>query len=229
MPQRCKTFFFSRPSGKRVWFTLACALMILCLTPSALAQSGRRVPKGTAAPAPAPTPSADAQADAKAAAAPAQKPAAALTLLVGGDRLSASFDTLPGYMDIVLNACIQRLEKVQSIAVNAGGSHMTRGEAVDAAKRQKESHVVWLEMKIERNSSVQTDVVVEFYVFKPETAKIEGSGRIYLDGSRRVGGVVGVGVPSVTRRLPLDYLAKEAGREIAERVLNLFRGDLSDK
>jgi hypothetical protein len=221
------TCFLASRAGRRLCFLLTCAFSILCVVQGAVAQSGRRPAKVISPSPPVVTPDAASETKVKT---PKPKPAPVATLAVGGDRQATSFDLHPSYLDLALNACIERLQKSAGLAVNPAGSSMNRKDAIDRAKRQNEEHVVWLEMKVERTGPSSSQVVLEYSVYEPQTAKLKNSGRVYMDGTRRVGGgPIGIGVPSVSRRLPLDYLAREAGLNVAERVLDLFRVDTRER
>ena len=107
---------------------------------------------------------------------------------------------------------------------------MSRKDAIDKAKKQNDSHVVWIEFKAENYGRSQTTYVLEYSVFTPETAKVKTFGRVYLDQARVGTGKVGVGIPpSIGRRLPLDYQMKEGGRSIADRIMSSFRVDSPEK
>lgn len=200
---------------KRRGFLIICALSALCLPQSTLAQSGRRQVRRDS-----PAPAVPAEAKTESEVSPKKaKPAPAATLIVGGDRLGSSFLISAGYLDVALAACVERLRGAPSLAVTGGGN-MTRKEAVDEAKRQEDAHVVWLEIKPANDGS--DDVAIEYWVFIPKTAKVMTSGRIYLGSTARGNGRVGAGVPSVTRRLPLEYQLREGGREVADRVMDKF-------
>ncbi len=207
---------------KRGRLLMVCVVAILCLNVAALAQSGRRQSRNPSAPAtvvtenkiesePQPKP-------------PAKKSAPAATAIVGGDRLGTSFYVLPGYVSVAVAACVDRLRKYAELEAVDGGN-MTRRMAIDRAKKEKDAHVIWLEIKAEENGSrareVGSDEIsIGYTVFMPQTAKVLTSGRVYL-GSRRVGtGGVGIGVPSITGRFPLEYQLKEAGENVADRVKN---------
>src|SRR4051794_18698119 len=89
---------------KRVSLLIFCVISILCLLRAdAFAQSGRRQSKNTS---PSPPVVAEPKTEDKP---PAAKPALAASLIVGGDRNSASFDIPSSYLDIAINSCIERL------------------------------------------------------------------------------------------------------------------------
>jgi hypothetical protein len=205
---------------KRRYLLLVSALSLLCLSQAALAQSGRRqVKRESPSPPPGTT---EAKRETVAQPTPA-KTAPAASFIISGDKLSAQLDLPAGYLDVAVQACIDRLAKAPSVAASAGGTTISKKEAIDMAKRQTDAHVVWLEIRVERDSPVSTDVTLQYSVFTPQTAKVKTFGRVYLDGAQLRKGGVGVGLPpSTARRLPLDYLMKEAGRSVAERLMSSF-------
>lgn len=203
-----------RENPGRALMLTACAVALLCLSQAALAQSGRRQK-------PAPSPPTPPTADTPAKGESEAKPRAAATVpltpvVVGGDRFGTSNMSIgPNYIDEAVESCAMDLDKAGGLEARSGGG-MTRKEAVDRAKKETEGYVVWLEMRSDGNRV--EDIWVSYTVFRPQTAKILTSGNVYLTG-RRVGrGPVGVGVPSVGGRMPLQYLMREAGREVAGRV-----------
>jgi hypothetical protein len=197
---------------RRGWLLTVCAVALLCFSQAALAQSGRRQ-KTVLSPSPPP---ADTSTKDEGEAKPrAEKPAPLATIIVGGDRFSNSMTIGPTYIDEAVEACVMELSKSGGLEGRSGGG-MTRKEAVDRAKKEEEAYVLWLEMRMDGNRT--EDVYVSYIVFRPQTAKILTSGNAYLS-TRRVGkGPVGVGVPSIGGRLPLQYMMREAGREVAGRV-----------
>ncbi len=198
---------------------IVCVLAIFFLSSAAQAQSGRRRTEREALPPVA------VKTETKPEVKPtADKPAPVATLIVGGDRYSGSFDLLPSYLDIALDACVEKLRKAPGLAVSGGSGKLTRGEAIEQAKQQNVAHVLWLEMRLDSNggSSSALSVVLDYSVFAPETAKVVTSGRVYLGETRRGGGRVGIGLPSANRRLPPEYQFRDGGRGVAERVMDKF-------
>lgn len=210
------------PSQKRrAIFLILCGALLLCLSQATAAQSGRRPPKKESPPPPAPAePNDELEPNA-----PEEKPGPAAYLIVGGDRIGASMEILPGYVDEAVDSCIRRLRRSPSLDVKAGGS-MTRKGAIDRAKKEKEAHVVWLEVKAEDYDSGRLSI--GYTIFTPQTAKIKTSGVVFL-GSARVGnGRVGVGLPPVGGRMPRDYQVREGGERVADRVMGNFDLPLPD-
>ena len=201
---------------KRAALFIICAVSILCLSQALLAQSGRRPPKRESPPPPAPAePSVPLEQKT-----PAEKPPPAAYLIVGGDRLGSSINIMPSYVDEAVDSCVKRLRKSPSLDVKAGGS-MTRRDAIERAKREKEAHVVWLEVRADDDRL--DGISIGYTVFSPQTAQVKNFGRVYL-GNRRAGnGRVGVGVPPVMKRYPLDYYMREGGEDVADRVMGLFQ------
>jgi hypothetical protein len=203
---------------RRCCFLLVSILSILCLSQIALAQSGRKQSKNIS-PSP-PVIEAKTEGDAKT---PAVKTAPTASLIVGGDTLSTSIDLPLGSLDLVLNSCIEKLEKASSLTANSGGTYMNRKDAIDKAKKQTETYVVWLELKVESYNSDSSGIILEYTVFSPQTAKIKTNGHVYLDRAQITNGRVGVGLPTSTgRRLSLDYMMREGGKTVADRLIDLF-------
>ena len=199
---------------KRGRIMLICALSILCLSQSMLAQSGRRPPKRESPPpAPAetrPEPPTES---------PAEKPGPAASLIVGGDRFGSSLDIPSVYADNAVDACLSRLKKSPSLNVRPGGN-MTRGDAINIAKKEKDAHVVWLEIRADNNRA--EGISIGYTVFRPQTAQVKTSGRVYLDNRSSGIGRIGIPLPGGNRRLPLEYQMSEGGKNVADRLMKNF-------
>ncbi|HKQ52629.1 MAG TPA: hypothetical protein VJT74_09690 [Pyrinomonadaceae bacterium] len=198
----------------RGYLLTACVVALLCLSQSAQAQSGRRQKTvlSPSPPADTTTVTKDKEGEAKPR---ADKPAPLATVIVGGDRFSNSYSVGPTYIDEAVESCTENLNRAGGLEARGGGD-MTRKDAVDRAKKETEAYVLWLEMRVEGNRT--DDITVTYTLFRPQTAKIMAYGNVYL-ATRRVGkGPVGVGVPGIGGRMPLQYLMREAGREVAGRV-----------
>lgn len=213
---RHESFRLAPLGEKRRFLLIVCAFSLLCFSQGAFAQSGRRQSKSVSTTPPVIVePKTEAEVKP-----PKAKPAPIATLIIGGDNLSSSFDIPSGYLDIAINACIDRLEKSQSLAVSSAGSNMRKKDAIDKAKKQTEAYVVWLEIRGESDGS---GLILEYFVFTPQTAKVKSSGHVYLDRIQRGNGRIGVGLPpSVSGKLPLDYMMKEGGRNVADRLVEVF-------
>jgi hypothetical protein len=211
--------------------SLVCALMILCVAASAEAQSGRRTKEKTRQPAKAAPVSAPSETTGPATTPtpPAKSEARRISLIVAADEGQHSASLPLGSSRTVLDGFVERLKKSAAFDVRVE-KQMSRKEAGDLAKSQKETYLVWLQLDTEFVSSRRNspDLYVEYVVFTPETAKSKAQGRIYMRaGQRRVGvGGVLVGVPLPLPRtgtgMPPDYELKQAGRDAAERVIAAF-------
>jgi hypothetical protein len=204
----------------KILASLFAAGLVLSFTVIAVAQSGRRVNKSTQ---PTPPPVVPATVPAIAKPSP-EKLAPRVTLLVGMDR-SDAFSRIPlSALSGVLHSCVNRLNDAASVKVIMESQDLPRSDAVKKAKASKDGHhVVWLQVHLDMGASQGpninlSDVVIEYMVFAPTTAKLVTSGRTYPDAYRnksinptkRTGGMYG------------DYLYNEAAREAAERILRAF-------
>ena len=199
--------------------TLFIAGVFLSFALFASAQSGRRVTKPAQPPPPVTT------AEPAAVAKPTPAPAPVVTLLVGMDRTD-SFSRIPlGATSGVLQSFVDRLKESASLKVIADSRSMSRGEAVEKSKAEKEGNVVWLQvglggMGADSGAEVNIrEVFIEYLVLAPGTAKTITSGRTYPYAyqTRSV-------IPSTrTSGLYGDYRYNEAARAAAERVMSIFK------
>lgn len=198
---------------------LAAVVALVAVSAGTVAgQSGRRAPRSSS-PAPTPTPQAE----------PVEKRAAAetkadLSLVVGIDRVS-TFAYIPTYFyDSVLRVCGERLDDSPSVKADIANREMNRGEAIKRAKAETESHIVWLQLRLDNARAQSSDdlreVYIEYFVFAPTTAKIVTSGRTYQQMAR-AGGVIAMPRPGGGASLPYtEQLLKQAAREAADRILS---------
>lgn len=204
----------------RIPTSLFAAGLVLSLTFIATAQSGRRANKSTQT---TPPPVAPATVPAIASPAP-EKLGPTVTLLVCMDR-SDAFSRIPlSASSGVLHSWVDRLNDSASVKVVMESQDLPRSDALKKAKASKDGqHVVWLQVHLDRGASQGansnlSDVVIEYMVFAPTTAKVVTSGRTYpetyrnksINPTRRTGGMYG------------DFLYNEAAREAAERILRAF-------
>lgn len=198
-------------AGFAVVFVLGCAS-------TDLAQSGRRVRTSTPAPEstpePTPTPTSNAS---------SQKPKPQLTFLIGLDRHDG-FANIPSYAyDGVLRSLTDRLADSPSVHVGGTQIEMGRGDAIQKAKAEKEGYVVWLQLRVEtisgnnRNTGNLDDIVIEYSVFAPTTAKVTTSGRTY-PGSQRNRGILSPRTSGIYG----DRYLNQAAQEAADKILAHF-------
>ena len=214
------TFRFSPP-----WNTIpthmkrfAPLLLLAFCALSVQAQSGRRqVKPPPVAPVPTPTP--------EATPVPKKEVKNDLVFFVGADR-DSSYASLPfTYYDAVLRGCASRLRAGSSADVEVSDHDVNRGEAIKKAKSETNAYVVWLNLTIDSMARSYDDLVLEFIVYAPETAKIVTNGRSYLTG-RRAGPVV---VDPTSRRnsgLYREELLKRAGEEAGDRIIKALHLDV---
>jgi len=147
-------------------------------------------------------------------------------MLVGIDKHEV-FATVPYYIfDTVLDNCIRRLGEADIVMPTSGGSDMSRGAAIKAAKQETVRYVVLLHVGSEfadagkQVKNGQDELYVEYTVFEPETAKVKASGRthqlIYQTGRG------GVSLPSKNSPIYSEYAIKQAAREAADQILERF-------
>lgn len=219
---RHQSLTLTHKEKRRGLVPVLCVLLILALSQAAFAQSGRRQRQsGRDVTPPVVTTEAEANPEVEVKKTTTVKPDAVATLIVVGDTSSSSLVILPGYLSTAVDACVKRLSLSAALNVTAGGS-MSRGQAVAHAKRQKEAFVVWMEAVVEDARGSSNGMAIDYAVFTPETAKVKMFGRVYLETGRAAGGRIGVNLPTVTNTMPLGYLMKEAGQEVAERIMDKF-------
>jgi hypothetical protein len=133
------------------------------------------------------------------------------------------------YVDIVTDGCAARLQKSQALKVNPSRTEVTRKEAMDQAKASEDLYVLWLEANFERfnmgsNSTYNSynDVSVDYFLFAPKTGDRKSWGKIYLRPytPTATSGGAQIPVPVPSNRVPIEYLIRQAGEDIADRVLS---------
>jgi hypothetical protein len=144
--------------------------------------------------------------------------------VVGLDR-NNGFANIPSYAyDGALRSFVERLAK--SLVVEVGGtqSDMSRSDAIQKAKAEKEGLVVWLDLhfdsmtRSDQNSGSMDDIVIDYFVFTPTTAKVATTGRTYTASQRNKGIITGsrTGIYG-------DRYVNQAAEEAADRVFAYVR------
>ena len=205
-------------ASSRFYAAILCAALAALCALGVLAQSGRRVGKSTPVSTPEPTPTPTPNAS-------SEKPKPRLTFLVGLDR-SDVFANIPLYAyEGVLRSLADRLAKAPGIQVGATQSEMSRIDAIQKAKAEKESYVVWVQLQVDTmssntgNSGNLDNIVIEYTVFAPTTAKVKTSGRTYTQSQRKKGIILGPGTSGIYG----DRYLNQAAQEAADRILAHFR------
>lgn len=95
---------------------------------------------------------------------------------------------------------------------------MSRGEAIEKAKASTNTYVVLLTLDYDIAARSYDDIMLEFVVFAPKTAKVMLTGRSYLNSNRAGPVIVGP-----TTRLPQGVFReswmRQAGEDAADRIL----------
>ncbi|HJS23926.1 MAG TPA: hypothetical protein VJ751_06205 [Pyrinomonadaceae bacterium] len=185
-----------------------CALLVQPVQ----AQSGRRrttpppaAPVPTPTPEPTPTPKKSDKDD-------------ELLFFLGADRYSSNVNLPFSFYDAVLRGCAERLRAGSSASIDVSNKDFTRGEAIKRAKSETKSYVVYMELEVDNVGRSSDDLVLEYIVFAPVTAKMVTNGRNYMRG-RRAGPVV-VGPPtSRTGGLYREELLRRMGEEAGDRII----------
>jgi hypothetical protein len=192
---------------------LTIALLIaLCAMPFVHAQSGRRKtqPAPPAAPVPTPTPEPTPT--------PKKEEKTDLLFFIGAERFN-TFASIPfSYYDAMIRGCADRLRAGSSASVDITDKDLSRGEAIKKAKSEARSYVVLLTLKYDTLARSYDDLIVEYVVFTPGTAKVVTTGRSYQNARRKGPIIVG---PSGGRSSVLyrEQLLQEAGEDAGDRIL----------
>ena len=175
------------------------------------AQSGRRqVKHEPAAPVPTPTPE------------PTPTPKkvekeSELLFFIGADR-SDAFATFPfSYYDAVVRGCADRLRSGSSADIDITNGSLSRGDAIKKAKADTKTYVVMLTLKYDSMARSYDELILEFVVFAPGTAKIAVNGRSYMNSNRA--GPISVPRGGSTNGLYREQLLKLAGQDAGDRIL----------
>ena len=190
----------------------AAALIIVLGVLSVQAQSGRRkTPPPPAAPIPTPTPE------------PTPTPGKTdnedeLVFLLGADRYNSNVNIPFSYYDAVLNGCAERLRAGSSAVVDVAGKDLSRGDAIKRAKSETKSYVIYMTLNADTMGRRADELLLEYIVFAPVTAKIVTSGRSYMTG-RRAGGVVIQPPNTRDGALYREETLRIMGEDAGERIL----------
>ncbi|HEU4933173.1 MAG TPA: hypothetical protein VFT48_13915 [Pyrinomonadaceae bacterium] len=200
--------------------TTAVVLSLCVLTVQA--QSGRRHTKPEPA-APVPTPTPEPTPTPK-----IEEKKSELLLHIGADRDDA-FATFPfAYYDVVVRGCADRLRAGSSASIEISDRSLNRGEAIKRAKADTTTYVVLLTLKYDSMARSYDDMVLEFVVFAPSTAKIAVNGRSYLNSNRAGPVSVPRGSSNVLYR---EQLLRIAGEDAGNRIVKSLHldGEISKK
>ena len=205
--------------SNRISIKLACCcLLVFACALLVQAQSGRRqqrvepaAPIPTPTPEPTPVPKTD-------------KKDSDWVLFVGMDRNGAFAQFPYTYYDAALAGCAEELRKKAPASVDFATKDLSRVEAINKAKSDAKTYVVYLQLRNSMSSSPTStqsgeQAELEYIVFAPTTAKIVVSGTSFQN-ARRAGPVI-LGPPGggSASQLYRYELLKRAGEDAAERII----------
>jgi len=197
-------------------YRLAITLLIALCAVSVQAQSGRRQTKpAPAAPVPTPTP--------EPTPIPKKEEKEELFFFIGANRYGSSQSYPLSYYDAVLRGCAERLRARSSASVELTDKDFSRGEAIKKAKSEAGSYVILLTLSLDTPARSYDDLMLEYVVFTPGTAKVLTTGRSYQTANRR--GPVVVGPTSRGSGLYREVLLQQAGEDAAERILKALHSN----
>ena len=193
-------------------------VLILSCAVTNLAQSGRRArksepsPASTPEPEPSPSPSVS-----------REKPKPRFIFTVGLDRHDL-FANLPMYAyEGVLKHFVDRLEESPVVQVGGAQGNMSRGEAIQKAKADREGYVIYLQLALDSLSNTQNsstpDIIIEYSVLAAVTGKQVTYGRTYSQAQRGRGSILNPRSSTVYG----DRYVNQAAQEAADRIMAYFR------
>ncbi|MFY9610017.1 MAG: hypothetical protein WAU45_15540 [Blastocatellia bacterium] len=191
---------------------LLCAFLAASFT--ALAQSGRRIPKQPSSPDPKPP----AQTEPPIESSSPTKVTSELPILVVKNLASIGSSSI--LTNVALDGCLEELKQSRAVQVSSG-KDKNRKEASDYAKASKDTYVVLIQLDSEIGDPGNVigvnprSLYVSYIVFTPGTGKIKTQGRVFQGQSR---GPLGVPVPNTTASA--EYELRRCGREAGDRVLD---------
>lgn len=182
------------------------------------AQSGRRPPKAPTSPDPLPPKQDEPPIKPSS---PDQKSTSGIPIKVGWYLQNINASAI--YNRIVEEGCLARLSQANSVKASPT-KELNRKEAIDIAKGSTDTYVLWFELEVDTADAGNMGMgnvppqylSVRFEVFTPGTGKIKTSGHIY----QRPRGPGGVPIPLPRTSGSAEYLLRNCGREMADRLLD---------
>ena len=154
-----------------------------------------------------------------------------IQLLIGVEDRNPQVN-VPYYLsDTVLDNCVRRLNEADEINARVSGKSMSRADAINRARAEKEAYVVYLQIESDIDSRKQAkngpdELYVRYTIFEPETAKIKQWGRTHQQIYKTGRG--GVSTTTKNSAIYSDYAVKQAAKEAADRVLEAFEIKIRD-
>ena len=197
----------------------ATVLLIAFCSLSVQAQSGRRqVKPPPVAPVPTPTP--------EATPIPKKQVKNELVFSLAAYR-DSSYATLPfTYYDAVLQGCASRIRAGSSADVDISDNDVNRAEAIKKAKSETKAYVVWLYLTVDTMGRSYNDLVLEYIVYAPQTAKVVTNGRAYPRGRRAGPITVDPNGGRTAGGYYYEELLKRTGEEVGDRIVKALHLDV---
>ncbi len=198
----------------------ATMLVIALAVWSVQAQSGRKHTKAApVAEVPTPTPEPT----------PAPKKAekvAEMLFYVGADRTDSYVMLSYAYYDWVIRGCADRLRAGSSAGVDITDQSFSRGEAIKKAKSETKSYVVLLNLKYDNMARTDSELILEYIVFAPGTAKIVTQGHSYPNANRAGPIIAGPTSRGPNSDLYREQVLRRAGEDAGNRILKALHLDV---
>jgi len=144
-----------------------------------------------------------------------------LKFILGLDQVDSFSNVSLNAVSGVKRSCAQRLGEPEWIKVDATQRTMTRSDAIKLAKAEKDSYVVWVQIREDtmggRQSGTANSFYIEYTVFAPVTGKVHTSGSTYPRSRNR-----NVILDRRTSNIEGDYYLNQAARDAADRILAKF-------
>jgi hypothetical protein len=140
-----------------------------------------------------------------------------------GTDASSGLVYIPSYLyAVVLDGCVGRLRESKSLNVSGTGP-LPRSDAIKRAKSEKQTYVLWLELRGDNDgfsgNVAPEELAIRYYLYAPETAKVLNQGDVYQ--GRRTGPITRG--PTSNNRIYLEARLKDSAREVADRVLKALQ------
>lgn len=150
-----------------------------------------------------------------------------LMFFLGADRNDSYAMLSYAYYDWVVRGCADRLRAGSSAGVDITDKSFSRGEAIKKAKAESRSYTVLLNLKFNNMARDYEELILEFIVFAPGTAKIVTQGHSYPNANRSGPLIVGPSTRGPSSELYRERLLRQAGEDAANRILKALHLDAS--
>jgi hypothetical protein len=148
-----------------------------------------------------------------------------LLFFIGADRNDSQAMLPYSWYDWAVRGCADRLRAGSSAGVDITDKAFSRGEAIKKAKSETKSYVVLLNLKFDNMARTDTELILEYIVFAPNTAKIVTQGRSYLAANRAGPVIVGPRSRGPNSDLYREQVLRRAGEDAGDRILKALHLD----